>query len=109
MGYTPGPWKACGMNRGGCVCGQVYSDPADVMVAVAISSKDESYTLGEGVIHGSEQFHANARLIAAAPQLCEALQACVKNWGPRDVFLLPEEKAALQQARAALKAAGVEG
>ena len=105
MGYTPGPWKACGMNRGGCVCGQVYSDPADVMVAVAISSKDESYTLGEGVIHGSEQFHANARLIAAAPQLVEALKHVIHDkdiWGAVSVE-------AMQQARAALKAAGVEG
>lgn len=30
---TPGPWEACGEDRGGCVCGQVWSRAADCPVA----------------------------------------------------------------------------
>jgi hypothetical protein len=29
----PGPWHACGQDRGGCSCGFVYSEPADAPVA----------------------------------------------------------------------------
>ena len=101
MKYTPGPWIVDdGDSDAFGVFGEHDGNP--------ICYLSENLNSGTG-IRGREEDSANARLIAAAPQLCEALQACVKNWGPRDVFLLPEEKAALQQARAALKAAGVEG
>ncbi len=30
---TPGPWSQCGAGRGGCVCGLVWSVPADTIVA----------------------------------------------------------------------------
>lgn len=52
----------------------------------------------------TEESVANARLIAAAPSLAEALQACVKqmdDWGLGGPAVL--------QARAALRDAGVEG
>ena len=31
---SPGPWEACGDDRGGCKCGQVWSKIADHPVAV---------------------------------------------------------------------------
>lgn len=57
------------------------------------------------------EFKANARLIAAAPQLAEALAACyavLDNMTTED-FGLGKDKAVRALARAALQAAGWEG
>ncbi len=32
---TPGPWGQCGAERGGCICGLVWSESVDVIVAQA--------------------------------------------------------------------------
>jgi hypothetical protein len=71
--YTPGPWRMC--NEGRCSCGLVSS--RDFTVASVSSSciKDEGVNLGDGLSNTSEEFKANYKLIAAAPEL---LEACMK-------------------------------
>ncbi len=74
--HTPGPWSACGHDRGGCQCCMVWSIPADCVVAVALTAKDKQYTGGEG-IGQLEIAQANARLIAAAPELLAACEEAI--------------------------------
>lgn len=70
FGYTPAPWHQCtGSHKVGCICGMVWSKAADIPIAAALSSRDEGYTLGCGVDHDSPEYFANARLIAASPDL----------------------------------------
>lgn len=59
-----GPWQECGHAREGCVCCQIWSTTDDAVVAVAMSTKDEMYTLGEGYM--PDKAKANAKYIAAA-------------------------------------------
>lgn len=77
MTHTPGPWRECGHEKKGCVCRQVWSLPTDCLVAVALMAADESFTAGDGLTD-IEEAKANARLIAAAPELLEALEGCEK-------------------------------
>lgn len=60
---TPGPWRICGEDRNGCICGQIWSTTADFNVATAHMVIDELGSIPK------EQMLANARLIASAPQL----------------------------------------
>ncbi|HHW2860376.1 TPA: hypothetical protein ACUUCQ_005146 [Pseudomonas aeruginosa] len=66
--HTPGPWEI-----------ERYSDGLIQIVGdVRIVSDDEENvtTVVEAVARGDE---ANARLIAAAPELLEALQVCIQQ------------------------------
>ena len=65
--YTPGPWRACGCDRGGCDCGLVWSETVDMPVAEALHKIEDM-----GVI-SREQQKANARLIAESPEMLEAI------------------------------------
>ena len=53
----------------------IWSIPNDTVVATSSSTceKDEGINLGEGISNKSETFKANTKLIAAAPELFEAL------------------------------------
>lgn len=78
--HTPGPWKQCTANDGKCPCGLIWSLSRDFAVATALSTcnRFEGHNGGEGIPPDSEQFHANAKLIAAAPGLlaeCETILA----------------------------------
>ena len=75
--YTPGPWRECGRGRGGCQCHQVWSMEAEVVVAVALGEGDH-HMYGE-TLRDEAQVKANARLIAAAPEMYEALKA-IQAW-----------------------------
>ncbi len=56
---TPGPWRECGADRGGCACGQVWSISLDCPVAEVWQ--------GDDVIGEPEQgAMANAAFIAKA-------------------------------------------
>lgn len=66
--HTEGPWRECG--SGGCVCGLVWSTKHDVVVATATGRCEE-----QGIEIPVEIQQANARLIAAAPDLLDALKA----------------------------------
>jgi hypothetical protein len=68
--HSPGPWEICGGRRdhaGICQCGLIWSGPADLPVATAFRKDDD---VGEITV---EAFAANARLIAAAPEMLELL------------------------------------
>jgi len=58
---TVGKWSACGAERGGCICGLIWSEEADAALACT-SVKDTPD--GPDVIIGN-QIGANAVLIAA--------------------------------------------
>lgn len=74
---TPGPWRLCGCGK----CAQVWSLPVDVMVAVGLGAKDESYTCGEGA--DDEQVQSNADFIARSrsdiPWLVSQLRAALSE------------------------------
>jgi len=112
--HTPGPWE-------------VHGDTTSQLFYVHGSNAVCDIRRGSGQ-YGDGRFHrtpaedeANARLIAAAPKLAEALKSCervfaawVKDANP-DGDLLPEESADLDAAnimletvRTALRDAGIE-
>lgn len=61
--HTPGPWVAHGRN-------------------VSVEGRDIEFPVAQvtDILHEAEAF-ANARLIAAAPDLLEALRGCVEQLG----------------------------
>lgn len=65
MSHTPGPWN---MHTDGC--NQVWT--TEGIVAIVRDGNDEG-------INDSEQATSNARLIAAAPELLEALQKLMRE------------------------------
>ena len=75
-GHTPGPWVACeGADGRGCSCGTVWSVSADAPVA-------HCDTRGEGApptVPDLPERQANARLLAAAPDLLAALETIVRK------------------------------
>lgn len=85
MSYTKGPWKI--VRSGG---GWVREIEADHGVAVCYGSIDDG----------------NAKLIAAAPDMCEALKEMVSKYAGQ-VQNDGVYDAALDKARAALAKAGV--
>ena len=93
--YTPGPWR---------VTKTTGEKPA------IESDHDPHFSVAIVPRRGPEMF-ANARLIAAAPQLVEALRELVANcpitYDYHGDPLDPELGAALDNAEAALKAAGI--
>lgn len=85
--YTSGPWK----------CGQYLGSFAWV-VHMDVGDRGQGMDIVNGVAGiTADERHANARLIAAAPDLLEALKA---SWNP---MLPSEEREAI--ARAAINKA----
>jgi len=64
--HTPGPWRASIY----CIWGGINGD---------------TYVAGTQTAIGADAQEANARLIAAAPELLEALEAVVACWNHHDV------------------------
>lgn len=103
--HTPGPWSVphSADEESGCSCGYVFSESQRGFGAVAtvpFGGEDENYPLAK----------ANAKLIAAAPDLLEALQPFL-DFADRELDLhgdvIPES--IIEAARAAIaKAKGEE-
>ena len=72
--HTPGPWSICSANDSRCSCRLIAADGVGCFVAQALMASDEDQTGGEGVADFDVAI-ANARLIAAAPWLLEALNS----------------------------------
>lgn len=89
--HTPGPWHFCGNERGGCSCSTVlcadypvakvtlgaWGDdyPSIRLVGGSLELKAEAFM--EQITYGEvskETAVANARLIAAAPEMIDALR-----------------------------------
>lgn len=97
--YTPGPWKA------GLIGG-----PSGLRPAIYGEKHGEQIADMSADLIPEDENNANARLIAAAPELLEALQAlfehCAmthKHWGENSN--LKESNAAQEAARAAISKA----
>jgi hypothetical protein len=79
--HTPGPWKACKDHED--FNGPYFDiEPEDLdyyqnKPYVRICSKDGNVTTNHDLFEFQE---ANAKLIAAAPELFEALELCIKTW-----------------------------
>lgn len=86
VGHTPGPWKACnGSHENSCICGLVWSKCSDKLVAIVATQRckvDEH----DWASPPDAESQANARLIAAAPDLLDALTKLMlvvesQQWG----------------------------
>jgi hypothetical protein len=74
--HTPGPWRVC--NEGKCGCCQIWSTSADEEVACSrgVACVHREWGDAPGMVYGGvplDECKANALLIAAAPDLREAL------------------------------------
>ncbi|HKF95094.1 MAG TPA: hypothetical protein VKB96_10960 [Gammaproteobacteria bacterium] len=78
--HTPGPWRVIIDDAGNPLSGRpgVFSDEHDCGI-VHWDGFVQTYWRSA---RGDKEIHANARLIAAAPQLLEALEAAEKHFGP---------------------------
>lgn len=72
MTHSPGPWTACKAAGGTCTCGLIWDATGEYVIATVVRSDDD---------HDKPPalFHANRRLIAAAPDLMKALKVHVYN------------------------------
>lgn len=94
--HTPGPW-AVSSHHG----------------RLTVATHDGSMIIADCRVASDDEFQANARLIAAAPEMLAALRYAVdvieEAAGGRESQLSSDEQAALAQARAAIaKANGAE-
>ncbi len=98
MGYTKGPWQVVKGNNGACDTWQVeaktptfHGTIADCGFITAIYA--------DGTKKPKEQHLANARLIAAAPELLEALEAMLNGYGGELPRLDAIAQAAINKAK----------
>jgi len=69
---TPAPWRECGHDRGGCVCGQVWSESTDQFLFKPDAGD-------EAPVPTQETKLANAALVAAMRNNLEALLALARS------------------------------
>jgi hypothetical protein len=107
--HTAGPWSIPHFARQEVDCDCVYVLAEGYCGSIADVSIDNGKRISEG---GNDspplaEAQANARLIAAAPELLEALQALVKSLSDQDDEGLIEHAQQMVAARAAIaKATG---
>lgn len=99
--HTPGPWEHCHASDGRCACGRIYSTSTDTEVASLASDEDAA--------QGDERV-ANAHLIAAAPDMLDALEGILAHYvalaeSGDAGFWNPEMEPQVLAARAAIKKA----
>lgn len=99
--HTPGPWHEC--NNGRCSCGLVWSIPGDFPVCTVSDDKRHNLQViavahehmadAPDLIYQTlprEQCVANARLIAAAPDMLAALRTMLNAIGNYPVTSVDE-------------------
>ena len=71
--FSPGPWKAC--KGGDCPCGAIWNSTGEIHLATAFDETAAGMDCfgSEAGVSRAERI-ANARLIAASPDLLQALQ-----------------------------------
>lgn len=79
--HTPGPWIYSGINNEGKISSTMFSRENGELVGTITTAK------------------ANASLIAAAPDMLDALQAIVDAFGDQNSLLIDQCKAALNKAK----------
>lgn len=100
--HTPGPWHFSENLRGGAF--EIREPDSDAIIADIVDGAHVSSDDGDPEIDWETQ-EANARLIAAAPELLAALEDVCGYCAP----LSPRGKAAIDEARAIIaKAKGAE-
>jgi hypothetical protein len=87
--HTPGPW--------------VYDSFGHTSFAFNDNREDYSARIEWAPDMGDEEVDANARLIAAAPEMLDALQAVCDACGEQDSLLMAQVKAALDKAKGGAK------
>lgn len=98
--FTPGPWSVPHFASDGtsCNCSYIFSDSQSGFGSIAevrFGGEDESYEIAK----------SNARLIADAPDLLEALEQMIDEYGtagdgwPRNNKVLRDARAAILKAR----------
>lgn len=87
--HTPGPWAI------------IVDVPGAAVGYRAIVKNDDGHP-GDVICNPSPMGEANARLIAAAPELLAALQACLHRLAHHDDQSVPE----CEMAQAAIQRAG---
>lgn len=96
--HTPGPWKAI---EG---CSPIYNQ----LIGIAANEHSHIGVVAENHTALPSQWEANARLIAAAPDLLEALKAMMAESGAAEGN--PDSDSPAERlARAAITKAGSEG
>lgn len=98
--HTSGPWEILGLNRG----------PHAGTIAITLPGYGISLTgstLIASVCGKADEQEANARLIAAAPDMADALKELIIAADPETNMSMIVLKDALSVARAALTKAGV--
>lgn len=85
MSHTPGPWKASGTKALGY--SEVVAPGSDFHQGHLVAIINTRYGVRYGVTERMprEQTDANARLIAAAPDLLEACRMVVDRWEEGDL------------------------
>lgn len=94
MTHTPGPWR---VTADGYIAGQGF-------VPIRTPYRENAFKDGPARSgHPEAEVQANARLIAAAPELLEALEACldaIGSWEPEeDPYYVTMARAAIAKAR----------
>lgn len=93
---TPPPWKACGADRGGCVCGLVWATGVDEVVA-------QVWPSGGDVTPTDAQRNKDAAAIAHAPDDVAALLAESNELRTADLTILLQEKKQAEAQRNRLR------
>lgn len=103
--YSSAPWKYCGDDRGGCQCGQIWSANDDHVATAHWAQHQYGHYSGQGELapFPEAMLKANARLIAAAPELLEALKELTKGmWAGEGVSHPLVEGSEVLKARLAI-------
>jgi len=95
MSYTPGPWKVTKLLRDGIV---VWKEGYEI--------RTPDYDVAAWVQHGAPiRKEADARLIAAAPDLLEACEAANETWNDNAPGPGLTERQAIAKLQAAIRKA----